>query len=446
MLAEKRRDYTVHARVRQLQAAHRVLLPLPHPHSRSRIGRFRTAPPRNSDQPVRIGFFSCQAWQAGYFNAHSGLAAEEDLDLVICLGDYIYENATYPGARTDDTGTNNDGDCQTFPEYRDKYRLYQSDPQLQGDARQPRLRLDLGRPRGRGQLRRRQGLLRQPSRRHDQRRRGRAASRSPQRQRNGYQAFFEAMPRIQRKGDPNRIYGKAELGRMADLYLLDQRQYRDQQPCGDAFFTPAHRRRRATTSAAPDRLAQAAPRRHRVSWKVLGNQLMLMAFDIAPGVPSSGLVGGLPGRARGADRPHRRPRVDNVVALTGDIHTFFAGTVTTTGRVTGPPPRPSSSAARSPRSASRRRSAPSPSRTSRPPSAPSIRTSIFADFDRRGYGVLTLDNDQAVCEFKAPSTRSRGALRSARWPSSASRPGPRSSMGWVMAAPPARVRLSSPSL
>ena len=54
-----------------------------------------------------------------------------------------------------------------------------------------------------------------------------------QRRKNGYKAFFEAMPRIQLKGNPNQLYGSFRLGKMAELFLTDERQYRDQQPCDD---------------------------------------------------------------------------------------------------------------------------------------------------------------------------------------------------------------------
>ncbi len=47
---------------------------------------------------------------------------------------------------------------------------------------------------------------------------------------NGYRAFFEAMPRIRSRSQPDRIYGKLRLGGNAELLLLDERQYRDGQP------------------------------------------------------------------------------------------------------------------------------------------------------------------------------------------------------------------------
>ena len=98
----------------------------------SPVGRFRTLPPPDSRDPVRVGFFSCQDYQAGYYNAHAAMA-KEDLDLVVCLGDYTYERTFYEGPpdRRDTLGANGDGEVQTLPEYRAKYRLYRRDRNLQ---------------------------------------------------------------------------------------------------------------------------------------------------------------------------------------------------------------------------------------------------------------------------------------------------------------------------
>lgn len=50
---------------------------------------------------------------------------------------------------------------------------------------------------------------------------------------NAYQAFFEAMPVVRSRHERDRIYSAVQLGRHAELLLLDTRQYRDPQPCDD---------------------------------------------------------------------------------------------------------------------------------------------------------------------------------------------------------------------
>src|SRR4051794_284726 len=133
VIADAARDFTVHTRVTGLKPAHEYHYRFHTKHKDSRVGRFRTLPPADSNQTLRIGFYSCQSYEAGYFTAQGALAKEKDLDLVLCLGDYIYEHHYYagPAARVDQTGTNKDGDVQTLAEYREKYRFYQRDKHLQ---------------------------------------------------------------------------------------------------------------------------------------------------------------------------------------------------------------------------------------------------------------------------------------------------------------------------
>ncbi len=59
-----------------------------------------------------------------------------------------------------------------------------------------------------------------------------------ERRANGYKAFFNFHPRTRFKGERDRIYEDYRLGKLVDLILTDERQYRDIQPCGDGIVTP----------------------------------------------------------------------------------------------------------------------------------------------------------------------------------------------------------------
>ena len=61
----------------------------------SATGRTRTLPPRTSDAPLNLALASCQNYEHGYFSAHRHLA-REDVDLVLFVGDYIYEYGITP--------------------------------------------------------------------------------------------------------------------------------------------------------------------------------------------------------------------------------------------------------------------------------------------------------------------------------------------------------------
>ena len=92
----------------------------------SPIGRTRTAPALNAPvDRLRFAFASCQHYERGLYTAHRHLAGE-DIELVVFLGDYIYENKAKDGrARMHDGG-----EVETLEEYRNRYALYKSDPAL----------------------------------------------------------------------------------------------------------------------------------------------------------------------------------------------------------------------------------------------------------------------------------------------------------------------------
>jgi alkaline phosphatase D len=121
----------------------------------SRIGRTITAPAPDDPRPVQFAFVSCQSINDGTLNAYRRMifederaAAEEQLDFVLHLGDFIYEVVWYP----EDRSTRYDrtiyevaripdavksGDLHipvTLDGYRAVYRGYLHDPDLQ-DAR-----------------------------------------------------------------------------------------------------------------------------------------------------------------------------------------------------------------------------------------------------------------------------------------------------------------------
>ena len=296
----------------------------------SPVGRFRTARPADSQEPVRIAFFSCQDYESGFYTAHRGIAQEEDLDLVVCLGDYIYERSFDPNrTRRDTTGANRDAEVQTLGEYRDKYRLYHTDPDLLAvRERHPLYTIWDDHEVEDNYARDMAGDATQ-------------MERVPflERRSNGYRAFFEHMPQFAIAGSPDRIYGTIPLGRNADVFLLDQRQYRDNQPCGDATAPPPGT---CAEKDAPGRKMLGDEQKawfkdalagSQAKWKIVGNQLQMMSLDYVRGQP---LVvdswDGYTAERRELGEFVRDRRIDNVSFLTGDIHTFFAGNVTPSGR------------------------------------------------------------------------------------------------------------------
>jgi alkaline phosphatase D len=113
----------------------------------SRVGRTKTAPAENADVGVRFAVVSCQDYSGKYFHCYRRLLALEP-DVIVHLGDYVYETTGDPAfqnstdARRVRFGKQEEaldlgrGDtryqaAQSLDNYRDLYRLYRTDPDLQ---------------------------------------------------------------------------------------------------------------------------------------------------------------------------------------------------------------------------------------------------------------------------------------------------------------------------
>ncbi len=336
--AERDRDFTVHARLRssRLKPGERYYYRFfTTDDESSPVGRFRTALPSDSREPVRIGFFSCQQYESGFYTAHSergGLAAQDDLDIVVCLGDYIYERASSDDdTRIDRTGENRDGEAQKLFEYRQKYGLYHGDADLREVRRMHPLQAIWDDHEFENDY-----AGDQPSEGNSNVKERRV--RYLKRRRNAYRAFFEHMPMTPDRDDRFQIFGRVRLGANADLFLLDERRFRDRQPCGGRTGTPCPRAERED----PDRTLlgrrqkrwfKRALSRSQATWKVVGNQVMIMGLEFPARSPvNPDQWDGYAAERRELLEFVQREGIENVTFITGDIHTFFAGNVTPSGR------------------------------------------------------------------------------------------------------------------
>ncbi|MDO9356703.1 MAG: alkaline phosphatase D family protein [Solirubrobacteraceae bacterium] len=298
----------------------------------SPVGRLRLAPPPGSAEPIKIAFFACQDFLVGNYAAHRDLALQE-ADLVVCLGDYIYEQAFFEGS-VRNVPVTPDGSVRTFDEYRAQYATYHADANLRAvRASAPLVSIwddHEVEDNYAGEL---------PG--GQSRRAGARPIPFLERRASGYRAFFEAMPVVRDPTDPDRTSGATRFGQV-DLLALDTRRFRTDQPCNpkDSFLSLC------TTGAAPTRRTSATllgtPQREwlidrlRTStapWKLIANQVMAMSLDLIPGVPlnTDAWDGYAYERSLICDAITKHG-VEDVAFFTGDIHTFFAGTVTRTGR------------------------------------------------------------------------------------------------------------------
>jgi len=332
------KNHTVKASVKGLKAHEQYYYRFATGTEDSRVGRFRTALPADSNEPVRFAFFSCADYTHGWYNAYERMATE-DVDFVVCLGDYIYDEsyntkAGGTGVRDDKTGAPPPGTvidgttgkpillmAQTLAHYRDKYSLYRSDASLRKmHERFPIVMLwddhevqnnyvggagnDGGLPAAEGFTRKRQAAA--------------------------YKAFFESMP-ISPKGT-SRIYRTERYGKNVELFVMDQRQYRADQPCDDAvapacadWDQPRDFLGRSQMDWLKGSLSKST-----ANWKIMANELTMMptkvlgdsffGFDSWQGYP----------REREELLQHiKTAGIKDVVFVTGDIHTFITGDVRT---------------------------------------------------------------------------------------------------------------------
>jgi alkaline phosphatase D len=328
-------NHAVKARVTGLKAHEEYYYRFSSKSADSAVGRFRTALPADSKAPVKFAFFSCQDYTHGYYNALD-VMADGDYDFVVCLGDYIYSEAYHSvkggtGVRDDKIGRENPSnpgivrEAVTLADYRAKYQLYRSDPLLRAvHAKFPMVMLwddhevqdnYVGKP-GDGGL---------P-----------AAKRfSLARKRAGRKAFFENMPAF-----PNgeRLYRKLSFGANVDLIVMDQRSYRDNQPCDDAVVAPCadYNQPRDMLGRSQMNWVKDALASSKAKWKVMANEVTIMPTRVLGGANYTYDTWiGYPQEREELLTHIRDKQIKDVVFVTGDIHTFIAGDVRTGDGATG---------------------------------------------------------------------------------------------------------------
>jgi alkaline phosphatase D len=289
----------------------------------SPVGRTRTLPAAAAmPEKLKFAFASCQHYEQGLYTAYEQMA-KDDLDLVFHLGDYIYE---YPAPDRQTVRKHSgpkDRKIKTLADYRERHMQYRADPLLHKmHALCP-------------------WFVTWDDHEFD----NNYADDVQEEQRKGvpkadpvdflvqraaaYQAYYEMMPLRRRslpQGPDMQLYRKASFGRLAELFVLDTRQYRTDQPNGDGLKPLSDGALKKTNSLLGKRQRgwlDAGLISSTATWNVLAQQVMMgmverenrdrvgYSMDQWPGAVHErlALVRFL------ADR-----KVPNPVVLTGDIH------------------------------------------------------------------------------------------------------------------------------
>jgi alkaline phosphatase D len=382
--------HSVHVEVRGLWPAREYWYRFRAADAASTAGRTHTAPePGTPVAAMRFAFGSCQQYEQGYFAAYRDMAGR-DLDLMVHLGDYIYETSW--GSRL--VRRHHGGIPIVLDEFRERYALYRTDRDLQAaHAAFPWLVTwddhevanDYTADRSPRTPDPRQFL------------KIRAAA---------YQAWYEHMPvpaRMRPRGADAMIYGRHRFGDLVDIYLLDGRQYRSPHVCLPGRDTAPlvdcaarHAEERTYFGQTQEAWLASELRSVRGGWTVLAQQTLMAEMD------------------RGGDDRHlfwmdgwdgypaaRRRLLDDLAArgggdalvLSGDVHSFWAADL-----------RRDFATTRSPAVATEFAGG---AITAEGPSAKSVANALarnphlkYGRADKRGYAIVALDKSRCEIEFR----------------------------------------------
>ncbi len=151
-----------------------------------------------------------------------------------------------------------------------------------------------------------------------------------------FRAWYENTPvrLAQRPQGPSvQCFRRLAWGATATFHLLDTRQYRDVQACGDAYPSTCAQRSdpgRSLTGGAQERWLVDGFRTSRARWDVLAQQVFFSQLDLVPGPPRGFNEDSWDGYPVERDRiveAWQQARVRNVVVLSGDIHTHYVADV-----------------------------------------------------------------------------------------------------------------------
>ncbi|WP_052948792.1 alkaline phosphatase D family protein [Mesobacillus campisalis] len=296
----------------------------------SQTGRFKTLPAEADNSPVKFAYITCQDYTNGYFNALDHLA-DEELDFVVHVGDYIYESVGDPLYQSPIEGRKivlpgGGIKARTIEDYRTIYRVYRQDGDLQklhekhsmigiwddhefaNDTYFPAIAPDD------------------------------SLSPDPERRLVANQVWYEYMPaRVMFDKElpfdqSIKIYRSFKIGSMAELIMTDERLYRSPHPCGpattDKYFSSG-----CSDISNPNRSMLGTEQREwflsklassDAVWKIWGNEVQFAVLKLFGRHLNLDAWDGYDAERRRISQHLKTFNVKNVIALTGDFHTFDA--------------------------------------------------------------------------------------------------------------------------
>jgi alkaline phosphatase D len=287
----------------------------------SPVGTTRTMPAAGALTPFSIAFASCAHYEQGYFHAYRRMA-DDHPDLILFLGDYIYERHTSSGAVRTYAGA--EDEAYTLAHYRQRHAQHRSDASLQAaHAVAPWLPVFDD---------------------HEVENNWASAYRNDstpsgidwaKRKADAFQAWYENMPvRLPQKPNSSAIqlYRRLRWGGLATFHLLDTRQFRAKQVSASTEAATCSGYRdtaRTITGAAQEQWLLNGFAERAGVWDVLGQQVFFAGKDTDGNANTCTDESNdqWAGYAASRDRITQGwidRQVRNPLVLTGDIHNSWA--------------------------------------------------------------------------------------------------------------------------
>jgi alkaline phosphatase D len=320
----------------------------------SRTARCRTTPlPGASMNSLKLAVLSCQDYTNGYYSTFNHIANDDSLHFVLHLGDFVYETIgdrrfqPLPFEDRRITLPNGFGEVRDIEDYRHLYRTFRSDPFLQGalEAHTWIMTTDDHDTANNCYWDYERDTLGAPDHPYQKDPEfGNDPALLRMLKLDAQQAWAEYIP-ARVTVNPGATHPHQFLtthrsftfGNLADLFVLDTRSYRDQQPDGDGSIFEHYVAADSPTLASSNRTMLGQSQREwlfnglhagNARWQVLGNQTLLSRLTVAAAGQSLYSNGdawdGYTAERTQLLQQVRDAGIDNFVVLTGDMHSYIA--------------------------------------------------------------------------------------------------------------------------
>jgi alkaline phosphatase D len=313
--------HSVHAEINGLQPARVYWYRFHAGGATSSSGRFVTAPAADAaNNRLRFALASCQQYEQGYYSAYRHMA-RDDLDLVVHVGDYIYEASW----GNDLVRRHGSGEAVTLADYRNRYALYKSDADLQAAHAAFAWLLTWDDHEVANDYA------------NDRSQRNDPPGAFLQRRAAAYQAYYEHMPLpawARPRGAAAQLYMQTAFGQLARFYVLDDRQYRSHQVCarpgrgGSTVVNDADCPQRLSPEQTllgveQERWLNGALDKPSAGWNIIAQQTLMAQrsrdVDGTSGYWTDGWDGYPKARERLLSAVAQR-KISNPLVLGGDVH------------------------------------------------------------------------------------------------------------------------------